>query len=500
MKNNPDFTDPDRKVVIIGAGPAGLTAAYQLTKSNMTSVVIEKDGGVGGISRTVNYKGFLFDIGGHRFFTKVKAIQAIWEEMLSKHEFPLRPRLSRIYYNRTYFPYPLDPAKTLRLMGLRNSFLIFASYIKSQWFPELPEDNLERWVSNRFGKRLFHLFFKTYTEKVWGMPASHISADWAQQRIKDLSLFTAIKHSIGGTNRANQTIIKTLIDRFHYPQLGPGMMWQRVAEYVAEHGHQIRLRTSVEKILRSGNRVIGIEVQKKGRREILRGSHFISSMPLKELAHKFSPSLNPEVLQAANNLCYRDFLIVALIINQRDVFPDNWIYIHDTGVKVGRIQNFKNWSSYMVPDSQKTCLGLEYFCSREDELWKAPDQDLLELAKAELEHIGISRRDLIEDGTVVRMPKAYPIYDSSYKEATATVRQTLDQFKNFQVIGRNGMHKYNNQDHSMLTGMLAAKNIQGANYNLWEVNTEQEFYEEQVPPHETDSQFLKSPKNVNINK
>ncbi len=473
-----DRVSPEEKVVIIGGGPAGLTAAYQLSKGNIPCVVFEKDHTVGGISRTVNHKGFLFDIGGHRFFTKVKAVENIWHEILPEEDFPLCHRLSRIYFNRTFFPYPLDPVVTLRCLGIWNSIRIFGSFVTARCFPEVPEDNFERWVTNRFGKRLYELFFKTYTEKVWGIPPNQLSAEWAAQRIKDLSLLTLITNALFKVRSKKGAVIKTLIDQFHYPKYGPGMMWEAASDIVTKQGSQVRLGVSVEKILWSNDRVDAIVIKTAEHRETIRGAQFISSMPLRELIQKFEPQLDQEFLHAADRLHYRDFLTVALIIRKRDLFPDNWIYIHDPEVKVGRIQNFKNWSPHMVPDQNKTCLGLEYFCFEGDGLWSAKDADLIELGKKELETIGLAKTADIEDGVVVRMPKAYPVYDHTYQEALAQIRKFLDGLENLQVVGRNGMHKYNNQDHSMLTALLAVENILGAHHNLWTVNADQEYHEE----------------------
>ena len=468
----------NKKVVVIGAGPAGLTAAYELCKVGVESIVLEKDNTVGGIARTVNYKGYHFDLGGHRFFTKVKAVEDMWHEVLGI-DFLRRKRLSRIYYNKKFFFYPLRASNALFGLGLWNSFLILLSYLKAQLFPEKIEKTFEQWVSNRFGKRLYKIFFKTYTEKVWGIPCSEITAEWAAQRIKGLSLLTAFKNALIKQQSEDKiSVIKTLIDAFDYPKQGPGMMWESVANIVQQNGSEVRLEAEVEKILWTNNKVETLEVKNNGQREIIGGTQFISSMPIQELIQKFEPAVPEEVLKAAMKLNYRDFLTVALIINKRDVFPDNWIYIHDSDVKVGRIQNFNNWSPYMVPDPNKTCLGLEYFCFEGDELWTTSDQELVELGKKELELLGLIQASDVEDGAVVRMPKAYPVYDSTYREALGVVRQFLDGIGNLQLVGRNGMHKYNNQDHSMLTAMLAAENILGANHNLWEVNAEQEYHEE----------------------
>ena len=468
-----------KKVVIIGAGPAGLTAAYQLCKENVPSVVLEKDKVVGGISRTVNYKGYLFDIGGHRFFTKVKAVDEMWREVMGEKKFLHRSRLSRIYYNKKFFYYPLKVTNALLGLGIWNSFLMVGSYAKAQMFPIKDETSFEDWICNRFGRRLYDTFFKTYTEKVWGIPCNEISADWAAQRIKGLSLIATVKNAILSSEAKDKSdVIKTLIDAFDYPEKGPGQMWEMVAENIQTRGSELKMKSSVERILWGKGGVTALEIDVDGRKERVAGTDFISSMPIQELVRKMSPAPPPEVKKAADNLGYRDFLTVSLIINKADLFQDNWIYIHDSAVKVGRIQNFKNWSPQMVPDPDKTCLGLEYFCFEGDGLWAMPDEDLVKLAAKELGILGLADPNDVEDGAVVRMPKAYPIYDSIYVEVLKTIREFLAGLGNLHLVGRNGMHKYNNQDHSMLTAMLTVKNILGANYDVWEVNVDNEYHEE----------------------
>ena len=469
----------DEKVIIIGGGPAGLTAAYTLSKASISSVVIEKDSVVGGLSRTVNYKGYLFDIGGHRFYTKVKTVDDIWREVLSEDEFLCRSRLSRIFYNKQFFYYPLRAVDALFKVGVWNASLIFLSFLRARLFPIRDEKTFEQWVTNRFGDRLYQMFFKHYTEKVWGISCSEISAEWAAQRIKGLTLSSAIKNAFFKARKKDKTEeIKTLIDKFDYPIKGPGMMWERMAQIVSEKDCKICLNVRVEKILWSDGKITDVEVLTNERSEQIRGDHFISSMPARELIRKLEPSAPIQVIEAADNLKYRDFITVALIINRPDLFPDNWIYIHEPNVKLGRVQNFKNWSEQMVPDKTKTCLGLEYFCFEGDGLWTMTNRELIELGRRELQELGLVKEDEIEDGFVVKMPKAYPVYDSGYKESLEIVRNFLKQITNLQLVGRNGMHKYNNQDHSMLTAMLAVENILGASHDLWKVNTDQEYYEE----------------------
>ncbi|HEV2914801.1 MAG TPA: NAD(P)/FAD-dependent oxidoreductase [Pyrinomonadaceae bacterium] len=468
----------DKRVIIIGGGPAGLTAAYELCKARVASVVLEKDLTVGGLSRTISYKGYHFDIGGHRFFTKVRAVDDLWREILPEGDFLRRKRLSRIYYDSRFLHYPLRFSSILFNIGIGNGLLILLSYLRAQVFPEKQEKTFEQWVRNRFGSRFYQLFFKTYTEKVWGIPCDEITSDWAAQRIKDLSLAATIRNLLFKQRAKDKgALIKTLIEEFDYPRRGPGMMWETMASLVAERGGEVRLGTRVESIGWSAGKVERIVVSSDGERATLAGSHFISSMPIRELVQSLNPPAPPEVQAAAAKLNYRDFITVALMVNRRDIFPDNWIYIHDPDVKMGRIQNFKNWSPHMVADTEKTCLGLEYFCFEGDNLWTMSDEELIELGKLEVEKVCLVKASEVEDAAVIRVPKAYPVYDHTYKESLSVIRDFLGQLENLQLVGRNGMHKYNNQDHSMLTAMLAVKNILGASYDLWTVNTEQEHLE-----------------------
>jgi protoporphyrinogen oxidase len=486
-----------KTAIIIGAGPAGLTAAYELCKAGLRPIVLEQDALVGGLAKTINHKGFRFDIGGHRFYTKVKAADDLWREVLPAGDFLRRQRLSRIYYNKNFFHYPLRASSLLFKIGLRDGLLILPSYCRARLFPTKDEQTFEQWVTNRFGKRLYQIFFKSYTEKVWGMPCSEITAEWAAQRIKGLSLSVVLKDILFKQRDGNNkdAVVKTLINEFDYPRHGPGMMWERMSKLLQARGGTLHTNARIEKIHWRGDNegdhdnchraattktatVEAVEMVRDGKRETLRAAHFISSMPIRELVRKLSPAPPAKILEAAENLRYRDFLSVVLIFKRAELFPDNWIYIHDPEVKVGRVQNFKNWSSEMVPDQSKTCLGLEYFCFEDDNLWSMSDAALIELGKSEIEKIGLARACDVEEGIVLRVPKAYPVYDSTSKQSLAILRRFFDVFSNFQLIGRNGMHKYNNQDHSMLTAMLAAENILGANHDLWAVNTEPEYQEE----------------------
>lgn len=463
-----------KSVVVIGAGPAGLTAAYELSKHNVHSVVLEKYDKVGGIARTENYKGFFFDMGGHRFFSKVEEINAVWTEVLGD-AFLRRPRTSRIYYKRRFFDYPVTPINALLGLGIVQAFLVILSYLRWQLFPYRQEETYEQWVTNRFGRRLFHTFFKSYTEKVWGIPCSELRAEWAAQRIKGLSLKTAVV----GMFFTPKTTIKTLIREFYYPRYGPGMMWNAFRSLIESRGGIVRTGCDVVHIHRTANRITRVVVADGGREESVFGTDFISSMPITEFITKLEPAPPPPILEAAKQLKYRDFLTVCLVINQPHLFPDNWIYIHDPSVKVGRIQNFKNWSPDMVPDPNKTSLGLEYFCNEGDGIWSMADDDLIELAKREVDQIRLARLSDVEDGCVFRVEKSYPVYDSAYRQHLAVIRAFVDRFENFQTIGRNGLHRYNNQDHAMLTGLGAVRNlILGEKNDLWSINGEQEYHEE----------------------
>ncbi|TAK28333.1 MAG: NAD(P)/FAD-dependent oxidoreductase [Chloroflexota bacterium] len=458
----------DQRVIVIGAGPAGLAAAHELTRFKVSCVVLEKDNKVGGISRTESYKGCRFDMGGHRFFTMVQEVEQLWREALPD-DFLRRPRISRIYYRGNFFRYPLKPLDALFGLGLWQTVLIVPSYVRWQLFPHRKEDTFEQWVTNRFGRRLFNIFFESYTEKVWGIPCSKLKAEWAAQRIGGLSLRTAFLSMFFKPRRT----IKTLIDQFDYPRLGPGMMWEAIKGRVETQGGEVRMNAEVVEIRRCGNRVDGVVVSRDGHKEIVWGTHFISSMPISEFIEKLKPAPPHHVLSAASRLSHRDFLTVCLIVNAPNLFPDDWVYVHDPTVKVGRIQNFKNWSAQMLPDPSKTTLGLEYFCTRGDELWSMSDADLIELGKREVDHIGLASYKDIEDGCVFRVVKAYPVYDSNYQADLPTIRRFIEQLENFQAIGRNGLHRYNNQDHAMLTGMLAARNLALGEKNcLWSVNTD----------------------------
>jgi len=470
-------------VVVIGAGPAGLTAAYVLGKRGHTCRVLEADTVVGGIARTVEREGWRFDIGGHRFFTKVPEVEALWHEILGPEDFLLRPRLSRIYYEGKFFDYPIQVGNALRGLGVVESARCGASYLWVRVHRPRDPHTFEGWVASRFGWRLYRMFFKTYTEKVWGMPASEIQADWAAQRIKDLSLWKALANAM--LPKRKKKVITSLIEEFQYPRLGPGMMWERATELVKAQGSTVEFGRAVTRVRRAGGRAVSVVTETIGPggervEEEMAADHVISSMPISELVLAMDPPAPDEVQLAAKGLHYRDFLTVALVVPIDRGFPDNWIYVHDKAVQVGRIQNFGNWSPELVKDG-RTCLGLEYFVFEGDELWSMSDDDLVALGTRELVATGLVVPGDVERGYVVRMPKAYPVYDSGYDERVEVIRRFLDEeVPNVHPVGRNGMHRYNNQDHSMLTALLTVENLFGETYDTWRVNVEAQYHEEQV--------------------
>jgi len=480
----------DVDVLIIGAGPAGLTAGYLLTKKGKSVAIIERDSVyVGGISRTVRYKDFSFDIGGHRFFSKAKEVVDLWNEILPQ-DFIDRPRLSRIYYGGKYYSYPLKAFEALSNLGVFTSAQCMMSYALAKASPVKDAKTFHQWVRNQFGEKLFSIFFKTYTEKVWGMSCDEISSDWAAQRIKGLSLGAAVidglKRSLGLKKKPSAQLgeqggVKTLIESFRYPRKGPGMMWEAAAAKIEAAGGSIAMNTDLERLSydpatnlwtvtgRTGGGVV----------ETITASHVISSAPITELTASIDP--RPHSMANAEALRYRDFITVALItkIESTKSFPDNWIYIHDPSVKVGRIQNFLSWSPEMAPEGY-ACLGLEYFCFEGDGLWTSADEDLIALAKQEIGKIGLIQPGDVIDAAVVRQPKAYPVYDDAYQANVEAVKMELEAaYPTLHLVGRNGMHKYNNQDHAMMTAMLTVENILAGErrFNTWQVNEDAEYTE-----------------------
>lgn len=470
-------------IVVIGAGPAGLTAAYQFHKYDVPSVIFESDEQVGGISRTAMRDGWRFDIGGHRFFTKVKQVDDLWHEILPAEDFLMRPRKSRIFYEGKYYDYPLKASNALRNLGVVEAVKCVASYGAARIRPPKDQTNYEGWLVARFGQRLYETFFKTYTEKLWGVPVADMPSDWAAQRVKGLSLGNAIVNAL--LPKRNQKDITSLIEEFQYPKYGPGMMWEVCLDHVTEAGSTTHLQTEVRTVRHENGRATEVVAVTADGEEITESAdEVISSMPISQLLEAMDPQPPAEVLAAAADLRYRDYLIVALVLPDELVtFDDNWLYIHDPEVRTMRIQNFGSWSPYMVKPGYNT-LGLEYTVWEGDEEWNADDDFLIERAKKELEQLGLARAGQIEDGFVVRQAKAYPIYDDRYRANVDVLRDWLGtHVPNVHPVGRNGMFRYNNQDHSMFTAMLTVENImEGTNHDVWEVNVEEEYHEEQISP------------------
>ena len=462
----------DTPIIIIGAGPAGLAAGYELVGQGKRTIIIERDGVVGGIARTESYKGFSFDIGGHRFFTQNARINQIWEDMLGE-DFLRVDRLSRIFYQGKFFNYPLRPVNAFYNLGPWESLLILISYFRARLLPHPVESSFEDWVINRFGERLYRTFFKIYTEKVWGISCREIKADWAAQRIKGLSLLVAVSNALFGGQQA-----KSLIGRFSYPKLGPGMMWNRFMERIIAGGGEVMLNSAVSALHHDRGIITAVSFNGVSASGQFIPAHCISSMPLPRLVKLLKPQPPAEIIAAAEKLSYRAFIIVILIIDAPDLFPDQWLYVHSPTVQVGRIQNFKNWSAFMVPDQRKTSIGMEYFCNENDETWTMTDSQLVEMASRELRALSLGGEHSVSDSYVVRQPFAYPVYGPDYRENVEKICKYLRNFSNLQTIGRSGMHRYNNMDHSMQTGILAARNCCGETHDLWTVNEEKSYLEE----------------------
>jgi len=461
------------ETAILGGGPAGLTAAHVLALRGETGMVFEADGTVGGIAKTIEFNGYRFDLGGHRFFTKLKPIERLWEQMLGE-DMLVRPRLSRIYYKNKFFSYPLTAKDVLGRLGIVESARCALSYIWSMRKRGQTAETFEDWVTARFGRRLYDAFFRTYTEKVWGIPGSEIRSQWAAQRIKDFSLVKAVLAILGLGGKD----VTTLIEEFKYPRLGPGQMWEAFADSVERKDIPVRLNHRCVALKHQDDHVESIVVRTNGHVTEHPVEAVVSSIPLSELVYNLDPPAPPEVLEAAGKLRYRDFCLVALMTTEQEPFPDNWIYIHDPGTRAGRVQNFGAWSEGMVQPGT-TCLGVEYFCFEDDDIWSMPDTEAVELAKAELARIQLLDPEKVIDGVKVRVPKAYPMYDANYEEAVEVIRSYIARFDNLQTCGRNGLHRYNNQDHSMWTAILATLNIvDNESYDVWSVNAEAEYHEE----------------------
>lgn len=471
-----------KNILILGAGPAGLAAAYELSKykdREYNVIIIESDSKVGGLSKTINFNGYYFDLGGHRFFSKIEEVNKLWEDTL-KDDFLRRPRISRIYYKNKFYDYPLKVGNALFNLGLIESFLILLSYLKQMAFPYKKETTFEEWVSNRFGKRLYSKFFKTYTEKVWGIPCNQIQAEWAAQRIKGLSLLSAVMNAL----QINKNKIKTLIDRFDYPKFGPGMMYAELVKKILKENKnsKILMKTKITGLIKKGDKWEAIIENNKTKKSII-ADEVISSIPITDLIQIIKPKVQKDVLKVSQGLKYRGFLTACLVFDGKTPMKDTWIYMHDNIIKMGRLQVMKNWSPYMIIKNEKnSSFGAEYFCSEGDEIWNMKDEGLVNIAVAELKKTKLIPKNYnLLQGNIVRYKKTYPVYDEYYKKNIHKIREYVSNLKNLQVIGRNGMFKYNNMDHSIYNGLLASRNvIMGRRiYDLWKINQDDEYHEEE---------------------
>jgi protoporphyrinogen oxidase len=458
-------------VAVLGAGPAGLAAALRLARAGREVVLVDREDGVGGLARTVERDGYRFDIGGHRFFTRIPEVRALWQELVGG-DMLVRPRRSRILFDGKYFDYPLTAGSALAGLGPLESLRVAASYARARLRPIRPEASLADWVTNRFGRRLFETFFRTYTEKLWGIACEQISAAWAAQRIRGLSLRAALADMV----RRGSGGQRTLVTEFEYPRLGPGMLWERMRSEIEALGGRTLLSHRLAGLRHDAAGVRAVELTGPSGAVTLGVSHVVSTVPMRDLATALSPALPSAVAAAAGALWHRAFIQVALVLEGDDPFPDTWLYLHDPGVRAGRVQNFRAWSPALVPEPMRACIGVEYFCSAGDALWSRGDDELARIAEEDLAAIGFAGRRVVA-AHVVRMRDAYPVYNDGFAGRIALVARELGRFGNLAVAGRNGMHRYNNMDHAMRSGLLAAENALGAAHDLWSADLDDGYLE-----------------------
>jgi protoporphyrinogen oxidase len=460
------------KIAIIGGGPAGITAAYLLSKRNMEVDLFEAGPQIGGLSKSIELWNQKVDLGPHRFFSTDQRVNDLWKEVAGK-DYGIVNRTTRIYYNKQFYYYPLRPFNVLSNLGIMEAGLCMLSYLKAKIIPVKQDGSFEAWVSSRFGQRLFEKFFKTYTEKLWGIKCTELDSDFAGQRIKKLSMFEVIKTILAG-NKNNKH--KTLVDQFSYPTGGSGMIYDRMADFIVSKGNNLFLQTPVKKVLQENKKVTGLELMNG---EIKNYDHIISTMPLSLMASRL-PGVPPAIQQAAENLKFRNTILVYLNIDSEDLFKDNWLYIHAKELKMGRITNFRNWVPEIYGKEKTTILALEYWCFEEDKFWTMKEEELTELAKSEIRKTGLIKDARILDSFIYKIPKCYPLYSKGYMEKLKPVQTFLKSIENLSVIGRYGSFKYNNQDHSMLMALMAVENIlDNKMHDLWEINTDYESYQEE---------------------
>lgn len=465
--SNPD--DLPRDILILGAGPAGMACAYELASRGVKSVVIDRNAQAGGMCRTLKFDDFLFDIGGHRFLSRSEEVNQLWRKILGDDLLKV-PRISHIYFRKHFFSYPLEVRSTVRNLGFFESARCVLSFIKAKLFGREDLSHFQGWMIKRFGRRLFELFFKTYTEKVWGIPCDQISSDWAAQRIQGLSLGSALKKAFfpGSSGHA-----KSLTQEFWYPRLGPGMFYDEMRKKTEENGGEFRMNEEVKAIFWEKDKINAVEIKGKQSGAVrVSADHFFSSLPLPLFIEKMQPLPDLEIIQAARGLKFRSLIVVYLIIAEAKLFSDHWIYVHAPEVTVGRIQNYKNWSAEMCPDPAMTSLGMEYFVSEGDGLWCLTDQEMIAFALDELCRIGIVKPEKFVKGYCVRVPNAYPIYSPGYQDNLNKLKRFVDGFSNLDCLGRSGLFRYNNSDHALLTGLYGARKLLGEKHSLWDINVD----------------------------